>query len=327
MKKIFHLGFHKTGSTHLQTEIFPQLADVLLLTRPHTELFAAFNQLKYDTDDAYDPSRVDKLIQEAATQNPSAKTLLISDETMLGAPYKNYLNRDAIARRLKALSPDAEVIIFLRGQIDLIGSLYNQYVKVRALQCEFGSEFIALNGVGVRFTDRGNYQADRDMRPHHFVHPLIGWMDVSRFKYNSLIDSYYANFAKVHVFLYEDLLKRPTVVYERLSAILGESISYTPSSAQKAKANPRLSDDRMWRTLIQERVQRSFPEMNRLLKRALSYGYYRCAKSGLSERKQQHLDKLKNEAGFSEDNRIVNDKYSLGMERYPDQYFYEINAD
>lgn len=322
MRNILHVGFHKTGSTHLQTEVFPKLPGVHLLTRPHTEIFALFNRLKYDLDAEFPEKELRLLIDSLVSRSPNAEVLLISDETLLGAPYKNYLNRDIIAARLSKLFPDGEVIIFLRGQLDLIDSMYNQYVKVGALHCEFGEDFIALNGNGISLEETDLFESDLQMKKSHFFHPLIGWMDVSRFKYNSLLRFYNSVFTKVHVFLYEDLLSRPGMVYDRLGRILNCSIPYQPTPGREVRVNTRLSDERMWRKLIDNRVESALPGTKRKIKKIISFAYYMYAKDGFASRKTNYIGKIRNDAGFSEDNILANKTYDLGMENYSDKYFF-----
>ena len=85
-----------------------------------------FNQLQYADDSLYKKDLVVKeLIQISASR------LLISDESFSGKPvYFSYLNRSIIAKRLADIFPNAEIILFLRDQRDIILSHYSSYIKM-----------------------------------------------------------------------------------------------------------------------------------------------------------------------------------------------------
>src|SRR5690606_1735922 len=124
-KRVFlHIGLHKTASTFLQDLLFPSLHGVVYISRPFTILNDHFNCLQYADDSLYDEKEIKLFFEEIDFDK-----LLISDENFCGKPVSlGYSNRSMIAKRLHSLFPDAEVIIFLRNQLDLLYSLYNQHV-------------------------------------------------------------------------------------------------------------------------------------------------------------------------------------------------------
>ena len=128
-KKIFiHVGLHKTASTYLQERIFPLFQNLTLVSRPYTQQNEAFNKLQYASDPLFSSKQFSKelnLIQESDNN----RKILISDENFSGLPYYNFINRGIIAKRLSSLIPDAEIILFLRGQESLVRSHYNQAIK------------------------------------------------------------------------------------------------------------------------------------------------------------------------------------------------------
>ena len=60
----------------------------------------------------------------------NSERLLISDESFSGKPIGfGYINRSLIAERLAQVFPEAEIILFIRGQQNIILSQYNMWVK------------------------------------------------------------------------------------------------------------------------------------------------------------------------------------------------------
>ena len=128
MSNIFiHVGLHKTASTFFQTKIFPYFENTTCLTRPYTQQSYGFNKLQFADDTVYNP---EDLLLEIKQILEEHENILISDELLSGIPGCNYLNRSLIADRLSSLFPEGEIIIFLRGQKDILLSMYNQYIKM-----------------------------------------------------------------------------------------------------------------------------------------------------------------------------------------------------
>lgn len=103
----FHVGLPKTGTTLLQTEVFPRLRGLVHVnTNINYGLFAE---------------------QDAAA-------FLISNETVLGGPFVtrsgSWLGDFEVgARNLAAVAPDAGVIIGFREHTSLLRSLYGQHLR------------------------------------------------------------------------------------------------------------------------------------------------------------------------------------------------------
>ena len=124
-KKVFiHVGLPKTASTLLQEIVFPALKPVIYVSRPYTQENHAFNKLQYADDSLYAAEELRDEINNIIALEPGNK-VLISDELLSGAPFYNFINRGLIPKRFAEILPDAEVILFLRGQKDIIRSLYN----------------------------------------------------------------------------------------------------------------------------------------------------------------------------------------------------------
>ena len=127
MKIYLHLGLHKTASTWLQKTVFNSLPDTLLITRPYTIFGKEFSELQFANDIFYDSQRlVDEITRIG--ENSGKSRIIISDEAFSGLPKYNYLNRSTIANRLSKAFPNAEILLFLRGQAELLESLYKQSI-------------------------------------------------------------------------------------------------------------------------------------------------------------------------------------------------------
>ena len=110
-----HVGMHKTGTTFLQQEVFSKWRGVTSVS------FAPLNYI---------------IKKMGENDNP----LLISNEGLAGSPWYPWIpwrkgfdlkwseNRKVCLRNLKALFPDAHILISFRKHLDLILSYYKQYL-------------------------------------------------------------------------------------------------------------------------------------------------------------------------------------------------------
>lgn len=219
MRDILHIGLHKTGTTYLQNVVWPQVRGVQYLTRPFTQFNHAFNMLQYADDALYEIQDV-----RAVLDSFSADRFLISDESLSGKPLLfGSVNRSLIAQRLQRLFPGATIILFIRDQKDIILSHYNSYVKeptgtknLRDLIWKPGRDYVYESGV----------------REHELYDPTYLYFNtndfflhVDSFLYSRLIALYKGLFDRVEVFLFEDMVRRPAALHERLSDIVGQRLA------------------------------------------------------------------------------------------------------
>jgi len=147
MKKIIlHLGFPRTGSTYLQSRVFPKIKNINFLGKPfnknYSKIFYEFEKKIFSYDDLYFEKRknflgkdIDKLFTN--------KINLISHEGFLrntrfyekkdkfykGNNYSNNLKR--IYEVFKTIVPKKNIyfIIYVRKQTDLLPSYYSNFWK------------------------------------------------------------------------------------------------------------------------------------------------------------------------------------------------------
>ncbi|WP_372846450.1 hypothetical protein [Pontiella sp.] len=152
-KIYLHIGLHKTGSTHLQTDVFPLLG--------------------LDSVNALVGRRIDHFGLEA-----SGKKLLISEENLSACPYsgsppsaleKPWIERSCNAiRNLAVMFPQAHVVLGVRRHRGWLLSLYKQYLHQGGLK-----PFDAFYDIGSR--DAGVLkQSDLCFRPRiELLHTLF----------------------------------------------------------------------------------------------------------------------------------------------------------
>ena len=121
---LLHIGYHKTGTTWLQNVLFKpkygyqSLLDLeeihVLLERPHA--------LTFDADAA-------RAAIAARQGLAPGKVEVISSESLSGTPWFGGRESVIYAERLKAVAPDARILITIREQKRILTSIYMQYLK------------------------------------------------------------------------------------------------------------------------------------------------------------------------------------------------------
>jgi hypothetical protein len=131
VRVVVHVGFHKTGTTTLQYQLFPTLPGVVLLTRTPHHGPAGYDEFakglcKFDSG-GYDPAGLRAFLTMVAPEEPG--TLLLSDEGISGIPNLGPHLREESTDRIATLVPDARILIGIRNQATMWRSLYNDYVS------------------------------------------------------------------------------------------------------------------------------------------------------------------------------------------------------
>ncbi len=178
MNPIIHLGYPKTATTWFQRNFYPFVQNAYI---PHHNLIKKniinpFN-LNYQGQ-----NYIDGIISEAGS-----KRMIICEENLIGSlqngGMQGYHTKE-IGLRLKSLFPNAEIIIFIRNQPEMIASAYIQYVK-----------------------GGGNYSLKTYLfdKQYDFSNSrMLFTMDF--FRYHEVVEFYQSLFGeeKVHLFLYEE---------------------------------------------------------------------------------------------------------------------------
>lgn len=317
-----HVGLPKTASTYLQKAVFPHLKNITYIGRPYTQENFAFNSLQYAENGIYDDSQVkqeiDKIINKVDTKN----SILISDELFSGYPFYNFINRGMIAERLKKLFPDAEIILFLRGQCDLILSLYNQLVKNGWFYNDLNKTFFYSPGKGFSIEDWVNGNKNWNINNRYINHQSK--FSTEHFRYSKLYELYNNLFNNVNVFLYEDLIKYPDSVLKKLVSLLHSEVPQKFEYNQHDKINKSIDNPNLKTKLIQNKLIHLSPFFKRNSGYLISKFISRFITNKENKNREYAMSLIK-EAEIFEDNRILDKKINAGMEKYPKQYFGTIN--
>lgn len=317
-EKIYlHVGLQKTASTYLQDKVFPTMPGLLYVGRPYTQENDAFNAMQYADDALYSSDALSRELQ-LFRQDAGNKPVFISDELFSGYAFYGMINRGMIAKRLAEHIPESEVILFLRGQTDLIESLYNQYVKTGHASCDMGPSFLYRPGNGF------SYQAWKDgergwrYKNRAFKH----WYPFStaHFLYSKLLTMYESLFSKVHVFLYEDLKHNPEETLQRLEYILSTKIAYDPSG-EREQINARLDHQAFKLRITENRLAPLFhSNPRRKLRKQLARTVSLFTRAQTAAERRKYVTELLQAEGIFEDNRILDDTKNLGMKKHAAQY-------
>lgn len=327
-KIVIHVGLQKTATTFLQNEYFPNLADCTYIGRPYTQINKAFNLLQYADDSIFSLTKFQKEIDKIIDYSEKDHSILISDELFNGYTFYNFLNRTMIAERLSKAIPEAEIILFIRNQNDLILSLYNQYIKIGWYSDSLNKNFVHIPGEGVELNSWINGDRDWNIDKRFINHRSL--FNIYHFKYSYMIEMYKKLFKNVHIFLYEDFKKNPNDNLNRIDSILGikTSTENIRSAIKDKKVNKSLDHQRLNERIITNKLNQIFPNKSltsRLSKKALSK-VLSLGKNKISQSNFDYLVGIFEFANIYEDNVEVNNKWSLGMENYSDVYFKNIDS-
>ena len=147
---IIHIGLPKTGTTFLQTKVFPFLNNVF---ERNSQLIYEYKQTPFDDlingkfktfnqkDFEYFKNEIYKFINESVKES----TILISREQY--SRYMHWMKHDEINeilfKRLKEIFPNAKFFFVVRKQDEWVDSVYNQQVKQPELNIPDFNKFIA----------------------------------------------------------------------------------------------------------------------------------------------------------------------------------------
>jgi hypothetical protein len=211
---IVHIGFHKTATSWFQTAVYPRVTS----HRPvHRELVRSI----FMDSDAFhfEPSDARQRLELDGDLPP-----LICEEDLSGILHigaaSTYIAKE-VARRIHATMPDAQIVIFIREQVDAAASWYLQYLK-----------------------EGGTASPRRYLFPDEYLYPgRLMLFKTARFNfaqldYSGLIQTYDELFGReqVHVFAYEELKEDGAAVLARMQQSVGFTL--TDGEIPSDRVNP-----------------------------------------------------------------------------------------
>lgn len=123
-KILLHIGYHKTATTWMQQLLFHPRNGYQQLAS-HQEIF---DHIVFPHGLRFDPKPMQDLIAERLEKIEPGIVPVLSSEILSGHPFQGGHESDVYAERLKAIAPDANVLISIRNQRRMLASVYTQYL-------------------------------------------------------------------------------------------------------------------------------------------------------------------------------------------------------
>ncbi len=143
MRILIHVGYPKTASTWFQKQLFPKQESFHFVERKDiVKYLISPSALNFNSTKVRD-----------FFLNKYNENILLSLEGFIGTTHNfgmnGYLTKEH-AQRLYSVFPDAEIVIFIRNQYDIIVSSYYQYIVqggTYSIKKYLNSDFKGLNGI------------------------------------------------------------------------------------------------------------------------------------------------------------------------------------
>ena len=218
-RPIVHIGYHKTATTWFQRQVWPSATSHEFVPRAETQKALLFPPgLHFDAAEARHALRIDE----------RARPVLLSEENLSGYPHNGGLHGligPEMARRILATLPDAQIVVFIRNQRDIVRATYAQYVAG-------GGTWSLRRYLGGKAGRHGALT-----RPYKA--PGFEW---EHFAFDRLVAHYEELFGRVsvHVYPYE-WLEEPEAFLIRLRRDLG--LAVPAGVAMRPRANRSLGGE------------------------------------------------------------------------------------
>ena len=215
-RPIVHIGYHKTATTWFQNQVWPAATSHDYVSRGETQqALLAPPGMHFDATTA----------RAVLALEGRTRPVLLSEENLSGYPHNGGMHGligPEMARRILATLPDAQIVIFVRNQREIVRATYAQYVAgggTWSLRRYLGGK-VGRHGALTR-----SYKA-----------PAFEW---EHFAFDRLVAHYDALFGaeSVHVYPYE-WLREPEAFLLRLRRDLG--VAVPASVAARPRANRSL---------------------------------------------------------------------------------------
>lgn len=193
---LIHIGYHKTGTTFLQTGLFNATAAGFVSPWAQSDIR---RHLVLCADFTWDAALVrQEFTQGFEDAERSGLVPVMSDERLSGSPHAGGYDSARTARRLAEVFPDARILIGIREQSDAIYSTYQQYVR---------------NG--------GSAKIEKYLAPRH--HAEIPQFRFEHWQYHHLVALCQELFSpqRVLVLAYEQLRANTQAWTEQIQAFVG----------------------------------------------------------------------------------------------------------
>lgn len=195
---IIHPGLPKTATTAIQREILQNTKGIRNIGKPYSKLAKELDEIAYDDEISFDFESVKSKIYNTLEQDSDNLTVVISYEGLSFAPEAE---RGRTVKRLKKLFPEAKILITIREQRKMLGSLYTHQLK--------------------KMLQHGDYKSFKSWGASQLK--AKGSASIDNVFYGKLIDEYSEHFGKdnLSIIPVELLKKKPAEFTGKLSESLG----------------------------------------------------------------------------------------------------------
>jgi hypothetical protein len=308
MEQVFiHIGLMKTATTFFQETVFPQLGNTLFLPKNYIKYNHHFEKLKYTDDTLYDEDEIRKEFEKFKNRK-----VLISSETLAGNPVYNSINRTSTAKRLKKIFPNATIILFIRGQFDMLLSLYKLHIN-ESNTIQRISQFYSFPVDHETSYQFQNISENHDISDYNTYYR--GKIHVENFKYFELIMLYKELFDNVRVFLYEDFKNNPKEFINSLEDVLKDNFKNKGNIDFNKYYRKGISNSSVDHKLFYNKLE--------LLTNRKIIIHPLCFVYKYVHRENNFIESFFDKVGnyYAENNNLVIKKFpEIGIQRYPQNY-------
>lgn len=154
-----HIGVMKTGTTALQSSVFPKCPELSYFGKPQLPLAHAIRSITTMGREEWVRAEPDTVAEIAAAFEGAGPRILLSEEEFsIGGEANSAADRSMIAARLQRLFPTATILVVVRNQFDALRSLHAYVMGMSSQYQPFGQwlehhESVSVEGRGLDVFD------------------------------------------------------------------------------------------------------------------------------------------------------------------------------
>jgi hypothetical protein len=211
---LIHIGYHKTGTTWLQQELFVHSNEIFEPVSDRNTHQSLLGRLFFTHKNGYllspfefDKDHVVREYHRIASRDDRDfinKIPVVSHERLCGNPHFSGFDSREIVHRLKGVFPNGKVLIVIREQKSMYLSNYYQYLSMGG-------------ALGIERYHHNPYdRKGPGFSPEHFI-------------YLPLVEEYYKAFGKENVLVlpYEMFSREPNIYFGYIGQLIGMQIVFS----------------------------------------------------------------------------------------------------
>lgn len=202
-KTVLHIGANKTASTTLQRCLFPYAKGLVYLGEDcegYEDIRAVMDSMVFDDDLHSRWEDAKKIFADYKDKVKEDETFLYSNEDIMTSRVPSQ-----IAKRMKELLPDAEIVLVIRNQMTAVTSMYaNHGAYLRGVPRNYFHRYVSF-----------------DQWMNHTFN-FMNYSLLDSYFYNQILELYEELFGKdkIHILFFEDFVKNKEKFVGQLSDVL-----------------------------------------------------------------------------------------------------------